>query len=253
MTFANLPRYALGLLRAQEYSRPPIVVGGCERSGTTLLQSVISAHPRIDAFAEELWCFCHDIRAGFPPGRPIRMRRLYKYLGSRPKPGDTWRWSEKSPANVFYFQQILEYFSGRVRLVQIVRDGRDVVSSLHPARPNEPWVSVDRWKASVTAGLAFTSDPRVLTIRYEDLVLDYERTARELFAFLDEDFSEKALRWHDHAKIRTSDNLIGGDVHKLSGSSVRKFERPDFPFDDLVASLMADAEARELLSFFDYL
>lgn len=252
MRVSNARFYAMGYVRARLYARPPIVIGGCERSGTTLLQSILSAHPRIHAIADELWAFCHGPPAGFRGDRPIRMSRLYKYLGQHRPPPGARRWCEKSPANIFYFDAILDHFGGRVRLIQIVRDGRDVVSSMHPKNTTKPWVSIDRWVASVTAGLPFREHPSVLTIRYEDLIQDYEPTATSICAFLEEDFAPQLRDWHAHARIRQSENLRGSRVGDIHASSIRKFDAPDFQHGAVVDELLARPDARSLLETYGF-
>jgi hypothetical protein len=74
----------------------PVIIGGCGRSGTTLLSAMIDAHPLF---------FC----------------------------GPESRWSEKTPGNVRVLDRIFEYFP-RARFIHVIRDGRDVVCSTrtHP-------------------------------------------------------------------------------------------------------------------------
>ena len=45
-------------------------------------------------------------------------------------------WCEKTPRNVLHFRRILRCLGKRARLIQVVRDGRDVVCSVHPDDPN---------------------------------------------------------------------------------------------------------------------
>lgn len=247
MRVSGLFDVARGYRVSRRLSREPVVIGGCERSGTTLLQSILSAHPRIHAIAEETWALCHGPEAGFPGRRPIRPISLYVHLGREPVSEAAWRWSEKSPANVFYFGAILERFRERVRLIQIVRDGRDVVTSMHPDNPSDPWVPIERWVAAVEAGLPYLDHPRVLTLRYEDLVTSYEEQARRICAFLDEEFAPQMQDWRAHARIRGSRNLRGGQVKEIHAGSVRKFEAEDFPHGRLVERLTSDPRARRLL------
>ena len=249
----NVRFYVRGYLRARGFGRAPVIIGGCERSGTTLLQSILSAHPRIHAIADELWAFCHGPPAGFRGARPIRMGRLYKYLGQYPIQPVAHRWSEKSPANIYYFDAIRRHFGGDVRLVQIVRDGRDVVSSMHPGNQFKPWVSIRRWVASMQAGLRYRNDPSVFTLRYEDLVLNHVPSVRSLCRFLDEDYTEEMSDWHVNATIRRSENLLDGTVQRLHSRSVRKFETPNFAHGALVNELLADGDARTLLEIYGYL
>jgi hypothetical protein len=159
------------------------------------------------------------------------------------------RWAEKSPANVFYFDRIREHFHERVRLIQIVRDGRDVVLSEHPSKPGEQWVPVQRWKAAVTAGLDCRN---VLTVMYQDLVLDFQAQIERICAFIGEPVTPELLDWHRHATVRTSRNLIGHAVPMLHADSIRKFERPGCKHAERAAALMDDPEARELLAAYGF-
>ena len=162
------------------------------------------------------------------------MSRLYKYLGSHPVPPTAWRWCEKSPANVFYFGEILEHFQGQVRLIQMVRDGRDVTTSIHPENPDEPWVPIQRWVDAITAGLPYRSHEHVHTVRYTDLVERYEQTARRLFAFLGEEFTDEVRRWDAHARIRSSRNLMTEQVGSSAPLRCGSSRTEDFVWHDVV-------------------
>jgi hypothetical protein len=247
-----LTYYTAGFIKARRLSASPVIIGGCERSGTTLLHAIISAHPRIHAINDETWAFCYGPPAGFGGDQPIRKARLYKYLGTERIRPEAIRWCEKSPANIFYFPVINEHFANNVRMIQIVRDGRDVVTSRHPRKPTEPWVSIDRWKAAVSAGLAYRDHPDVLTIRYEDLVLDYSTTIAKVFAFIGEKLTKEMLDWHRHATVTTSFNLMGGTVPTLHHGAIRKFERPECIHREKVDLLMADSEAVALLETYGF-
>ena len=94
-------------------------------------------------------------------------------------------------------------FGGRVKLIQTVRDGRDVVTSMHPTRQeNGFWISPERWVADVSAGLPYDRHPRVCVVRYEDLVMDYGKTIRRICNFLQEVCVPEVLNWHAHATVR---------------------------------------------------
>ena len=77
-----------------------------------------------------------------------------------------------------FFGKVLEEFRERVKIIHIVRDGRDVVLSRHPVDTARHWISPSRWVEDVSAGLSFEGHPQVLTIRYEDLVKEYDITIR---------------------------------------------------------------------------
>lgn len=241
-----------GRVRFRRLRRPPVVVGGCERSGTTLLLSVLSAHPAIQAVPTESWAFCFNHLVNDHSRHPIRISRLYRCLGDGPSIATARRWAEKTPANVFGFGEIIAHFGGAVRLIHLVRDGRDVVTSRHPARPDGFWMRPRRWVHAVRAGLEYEDDERVLTIRYEDLVTDSAGTVAAICAHIDEPTVPEVESWWEHATVRSSRNLRSGGIKPIFGSSLRKFERPDFPFAARVEDFMQVPGAPELLEHFGY-
>ena len=218
-------------LRARRWRRgaytsaaDPIIVGGCGRSGTTLMRMILDTHPRIccgpeshlflphlpavaklagrfglrEAAVTELLRTC-DSQAEFID------RFFAAYSDTRRKP----RWAEKTPRNVLHLDYLFAHFPN-ARFVHMIRDGRDTICSLrthprhkvvdgqlvplntwHPIRP-----CVDRWVTDVTAGLARRGDPRYIEIRYEALVAQPRETLTRLFEFLGEDFDERVLDYH---------------------------------------------------------
>ena len=236
--------------RAGRFDREPIVIGGCGRSGTTLLLAMLSAHPRIFAIPVETLAFCPT---GYRPepdlDAPFELRRIHRQLLLQEIPPGRRRWTEKTPRNVLYFQRILDHYNGRVRLIHLVRDGRDVVTSRHPTDPERTWVSARRWTRDVAAGRALEDHPAVLTLRYEDLVHRFENTAATLCDFLDEPLAPELLAWHQHATVRTNTAWFGR-VKPLHTDSVARWQRPEYA--DRVAELVADPSARELLDHYGY-
>ncbi|MEH6552399.1 MAG: sulfotransferase [Pseudomonadales bacterium] len=253
MNLLNLSVYARGYIRHKKLPGIPIVVGGCERSGTTLLQSMLSAHPNLYAFEEEIWSFCYGKPAGFDSKRPIRMSRLYKHLGQDPLPETAVRWCEKSPANIFFFKDILEHFNRKVKLIQIVRDGRDVISSMHPQNHKEPWVPSKRWRAAIEAGLPYRNHPNVTTVRYEDLIQNYDQTMRSICNFIEEDFHQNMAAWHEHSRIKKSRNLLSSNITPIHSGSIKKFEQLDFPHRQRIDDFQAIPEISKLLKAYDYI
>lgn len=198
--------------------------------------------------------------------RASRVQIRYGYGGS----GKGWdrqlgratpkRWAEKTPANIFYFREMLEYFQGCVRLVECIRDGRDVVTSVHPKKDDEPWVPVNRWIDAVLAGRELRDHPNVCTIRYEDLVEHPMVTVKSLYEAIDlptktdaEGGATAISNWHERATVLSSENLVDravGDIHK---KSLRKWEQPNFPFRDRIEQVVSNQEARDLLKEHGYL
>lgn len=197
----------------------PIFVGGCERSGTTLLGAMLGAHPA---------CLC-------VPEMPFKLNilRQWDWDGSRPEArlvarwlARNWRfriwgldlaqeqwpadrpgyrqtveflvsaygrrvgkpgpqvWVDHTPANVRSACTLFHHFPD-ARIVHIVRDGRAVANSIMPLEwgPNEVESAAHFWTESLAWGLAAEArwgPERVIRARYEDLVSDPEGTLEQL-------------------------------------------------------------------------
>lgn len=99
---------------------------------------------------------------------------------------------EKTPRHQFHAARILRQFP-EARVVQVIRDGRDVCVSMEMLAPSHDWVPADRrsqletWLDYVRSGITLHSTPefagRVLDIRYEDLKADPSGCIARVFAF----------------------------------------------------------------------
>ncbi len=198
-----------------------VFIGGCWRSGTSLLREMLGRHPRL-ACAPESHLFV-------PPFRPERLvaqwslderwiRALIEAAPSLPAFGNRLfsdmaavrgkaRWIDKTPENVRVADRLLEWFP-KGRFLHVIRDGRDVVCSMRhypsevfvggrpvPAPPiDRPIGSCARtWVAQTSEGLRHRQQPRLAEVRYEELVGNPEETLRRICTFLGEDFSPRML------------------------------------------------------------
>ena len=177
-----------------------IVLGGAPRSGTTLLRNLLDAHPAICSGAETklfvpaAFNLAWLAEAYQLPGSDLEA--MLREAASQAAFVDAFaervtsmagkaRWAEKTPQNIRHVDWILARFpSGSI--VHIIRDGRDVVSSMRQ-HPDWRWHAggwqkvlvprplawyAQRWLADTAAGMAWRSDPRYHEVRYEDLVAD---------------------------------------------------------------------------------
>jgi hypothetical protein len=237
-------------IEKRHFSKAPILIGGCPRSGTSLLLSVVSAHPNVYAFPHEVDAFTEWERSGKGKLNPVRKDRLYRYLITHKIPNDVTRWCEKRPYNVRYLNEIFEYFKSGCRFIHIVRDPRGVCTSYHPSKPNEYWVSPRKWVREVSAGLTFSGHPQVLTIKYEDLIMRNKEVVNDICNFIDESAGAKMGDWLTNATIR-SNKAWFRNLSILEVSPLNKWRDPTH--NQRVEEIMSSDEIRRLMKELGYL
>lgn len=211
----------------KKFSKPPIIIGGCGRSGTTLMLSILGAHPQIYTFPKETAAFIDwqaqikyfDKKATLVP----RIDRLYRVIMKEKLDSDLTRWCEKSPRNVRYFDNILNYFDNDIKLINMIRDGRDVILSHHPEDPNDYWVEPERWINDVSEGLKYNDNQHVLNVKYENLVKDYKNEIKRICNFIEEDFVEELKSYFKHTSVKNS-NAWFGTAEEIHSNSVGKWK-----------------------------
>ncbi|PLW93483.1 MAG: hypothetical protein C0592_05955 [Marinilabiliales bacterium] len=235
-------------IEKKRFSGTPIYIGGCGRSGTTLLLSIISSHPDIFACPNELGMFNNTYEKD---GKiyPARKDRLHRTLLFNKIKKSATRYCEKSPSNIHHINDIDSYHDGDFKFIHIVRDGRDVILSKHPTSPDTYWVNPDRWINDVSAGLKEIDNPKVHTMRYEDLTGNYEETISKICKFLDIELTDEILNWHKHTEVRKN-RAYFGEVKPVFKSSVEKWKKPEFK--ERVEELTGRPEAVKLLKYFKY-
>jgi hypothetical protein len=197
----------------------PIFIIGSPRSGTTLMRSIVDAHPNIFCPTWETGLFVHlgamlngDLlkvmrQEGdrFPLSRVELIdwarqaaTQLLERFGAR---SGKARWAEKTPAHVHHVDLIREVFPD-VQFVHMIRNGYDVVKSLQ----NMPWAprrirwSTQTWVASVRAGReagARLPGGCYTEVRYEELIRQPRETLERLCNYLGEPFAPQMLAFHE--------------------------------------------------------
>ncbi len=201
-----------------ESSRDPIprlaFLGGHPRSGTTLLEQILDAHPGVAAL-DEPTAFHDVLQPGFfasrelPPRRLNRLRKDYiSALLREVGPGPAGRMLvDKNPSPTSRLPVWLRVFP-EIRVIVALRDPRDVVLSCyfqnlplnvtnanfltlerlarHYADLMDVWLAVRQW------------DPLpAIETRYEDLVADVSTEGRRVTAFLGMEWDEQQARFHE--------------------------------------------------------
>lgn len=199
-----------------EHIERQIFIGGCGRSGTTLLGAMLGAHSNCICPPESHFkvsvlrnCMGEDGRVNLDEAlRLIRMHWRFKLwnleLDPRQAPESayvdllTWLveayaadrglsggiWVDHTPENINYAPILLELFP-HAKIVHIVRDGRAVANSILPLDwgPNTVIKAAPWWSGTVREGLALEKSlPReqIVRVKYEDLVYAPEETMRRV-------------------------------------------------------------------------
>ncbi len=214
------------LMRYPGLRKPAILIGGCGRSGTSMLLSMLGAHPNIQAIGIETNVFNQPRRwKSDRLNHWNHQRKIADFLLRAPIKAQANRWCEKTPTNVWYLEDLLREFGSNLRFVHIVRDGRDVVTSVHPTLKGEYWVAPERWVRDVQLGVAYKDHPQVYTIRYEDIVANREHALGHLLQFLGLDLHPDVLAHDKKTTVRTI-NAWEGEVQAVYQSSVAKWKDP---------------------------
>ncbi|MGH9227696.1 MAG: sulfotransferase family protein [Acidimicrobiales bacterium] len=249
-------------------------VVGCYRSGTTLVERIVGCHPDSAGLGFETHFFTHVV-----PGRPLPgfnarewEQPLRQQLGVRSwehVAGDRWDvfdsiakrlakergasvFVEKTPFHLFHVERILAR-DPDARVVHVVRDGRDVVTSVlagqyplgkWPTRRLRLLAACALWELFTWEGLrlAQLESERFHTLRYEDVVRA-PRTALETLArFLELDDSDAALdAWFDRTR-RIGSNSSFQSMRGICDQAVSRWREPNKLRPDeaeLVAGLLA--------------
>jgi protein-tyrosine sulfotransferase len=211
-----------------------VFIGGCGRSGTTLFKEVLNRHPRL-ACGPETSLFglpfsVDNIAApwGIDREELLAMQRdslnllafadrfAQRFLEQEGKQ----RWVEKTPNNIRAIGPILTWYPN-ARFIHVIRDGRDVACSLRnhpkerieqgkivPIKTNNPMDRcATRWRDDVGDGLAYRDHPRVMEVRYEDLVRDPAQHFAKVCAFIGEEFDASMLHASENEPARPGQNL----------------------------------------------
>lgn len=222
----------------------PVFVAGMPRSGTSLVDQIVHAHPLAAGVGElesvERWAEAAGLSA---PLDHARVGRQYLDELRALAPGKL-RVVNKALGNARIAGHLARIFPG-ARILHIARDPRDVaVSCVMGAfgATRYPWTTRPEWVATAwrESERLMAHWMRVLpvpiqTLSYERLVTEGEPCIRRLFGFLGLDWDDRVMRFHESR--RTVRTLSYDQVSRpLHGSSVGRWrnyatalERIEFP------------------------
>jgi hypothetical protein len=132
-------------------------------------------------------------------------------------------WGDKTPPYISIVPQLLELFPD-ARIINLIRDGRDVTKSFQATGWYGPWLHKNtyEWKTSISTGERLKStSPNIdiYELKYEDLILDTEKTVRRLCDHLSIEFETGMLDWRDtvNGKIPAREAHIHTKISRKPG------------------------------------
>lgn len=225
------------LLGKPAQSDSPIIVYGPPRSGTTYLVHILNQHPEVFISNEyRIFSWLHSAthkltkndqmvangKQEFQQFIDEKLPAIVKdfYAQKHPK---AYYWGDKNPFygnDVERLRTIKEYWPD-AKFINIVRDGRDVVTSLMNKRwpDGRPWADFNHahevWNSNIEGGLKFAQESgnNHYFVRYEDLIKNDLTEAKKIFEFLD-------IPWHESveeycAKQAKKRTMVSGPVRKI--------------------------------------
>jgi tetratricopeptide (TPR) repeat protein len=241
----------------------PLFIVGMPRSGTTLVEQILSAHPAVHGAGElnDLM----QIVAGMPEALgvsapfplcvqhltgPNAERLAHAYLAQleRRAPGAA-RITDKLPSNFLNLGLICLLFPG-ARVIHCVRDPRDTCLSCYfqnfAGQHDYAYDLHDlgvyyRAYERLMAHWGRVVDVPMLRVSYEQLVEDQEEQSRRLIAFCELPWDERCLRFHASGRdvVTASYGQVRRPIYRSSMGRWRHYEKHLGP---LLAALSGAAQ-----------
>ncbi len=181
-----------------------IFLVGSPRSGTTILQSLLAAHPEIISFPESKF-FHYLLYEEFATKLPSRLETFLRNEIHRPELLNdfddnqtvankaSWFvrildglaieenksiWLEKTPEHIYFIEDIQSLIPD-AKFIHILRNGMDTIASMYEATRNftDLWGGVwdlehciDRWKDAVLTSHKYINNSRHILVKYEELI-----------------------------------------------------------------------------------
>lgn len=215
----------------------PVFILGTQRSGTTLLTRVLSAHPDI-FIKNEL-----NTHAAFKPenSKEQALEEIKRQISNNfKKPFDEVVankkvWGFKDPELTVYIHRLQEFIPDS-KFIIIVRDPRGTVNSyIHNkwGLGTNAYIGALRWNEELDEQLQFLEKypDNTILIRYEDLVIDMESAIRKVCDHLGLTFDESMLDYHNQSAN-----------YKVRAENIHTHQKPDKKLSDKWRAQLSEFE-----------
>jgi transposase len=228
-------------------STTPIIIGGCHRSGTTLVRRLLNAHhniycgPEVKLFRDLYGHYDHD------PLAHLRFSHSARTLVSDDELLQEWgnmyiklqwmaakkdkkrRWADKNPENVMYLSQWERLLGQRWLYVHLVRNPLDTLASIDEVGfdltiPRDLPGRIAHLKRYMELGLEYVEQnpKRAKVIIYEELVTRPQKVLNRLMQFLGENAEQAQIDFADH---RHKDGIEDPKINTTTGIHAKSVQR----------------------------
>ncbi len=238
-----------GLPRADNSTDLPVFIVGMPRSGTSLVEQILSCHRDVHAAGEirHIGRLAGSLGLGFPKtddgtAAPPRLDEESLNIAAKrhleeiqEQAGSAKRFTDKMPLNFQHLGLITLLFP-RARVIHCLRDPMDTCLSCYFQNfSTRNFFSFDlarvglyyRQYERLMAHWKTVLDRPMLEVRYEDHVAEPERVCREMLDFLELDWDPACLRFHESRRfMRTaSKDQVRKPIYTTSSGRWRNYER----------------------------
>lgn len=239
----------------------PIVVGGCPRSGTSLIRRVLNSHSRIHCGPEVK--FFPELAGHRDRDDPLERtrfiasaRQLVPDLVLRDVLGAAFvelheraaalagkgRWADKNPGNVLFLDEWRRLLGDRWLFVHVVRNPLDTLASMKEVGFRRLPTGLDErialYRRHFEAGLAFeaSAPDRYRRVLYDELVHSPRPILQGLMAWMAEAFEPAQLRFNDFPHGKGLEDPKIASTSEIHAASVGRWRE-----------VLADTEAAEVV------
>ncbi len=233
-----------------------VFILGCDRSGTTLLQNILNAHPDIFITYEEgiiyplKWIYDNQgldalIEKLYRREMISEKEKYYEYMRNKARTGNKSFsdlvskaysdrcsnlgkiiWGDKNPRYTDQVDDLASLFPN-AKFINIVRDPRPVALSWEKTDwgPMTAYRAAKLWRTKINnARFSFEKlkHENNMTITFEDLVNKPEETTKSLCAYLGVEFNPLMLQKSQRAK---SQHALSENLEKLHVKQSKEFDR----------------------------
>lgn len=226
----------------------PIIVGGCHRSGTTLVRRLLNAHSRIHCGPEVK--FFRDFYGDYPddPLRSIRFMAsarsilpdddLLELFGSAfvavheraAERAGKPRWADKAPENVLHLADWQRLLGDRWLFLHVVRNPLDTLASIKEARfpltiPGDLEGRIAFYTRYLRAGQHFAAahPQRCYQVSYEQLCHNGEASLTALMEWLAEAYEPAQLAFNRGVQQQGLEDRKIAQTEEIHAASVGRW------------------------------